>query len=234
MLTSQYFISSSPLAPQNTKVASITYDVHVSPAKSGHGMFEGVCSIYLASREVGDRISCFVSGTNVNFCLPPALETPVILFAARTGIALMRAFLQKRATIASARDKDVTSGPTLLFYGYCHLDKDSLYKDEIREWEALGIVKAYHAYSNPGDNGDARVASSPRYVQDALWAHRDEVADLFHRGEKILLCGSASRLGQGCARVSKQIMRERTGKSDEEVEEWFRGVTNDRYISDVY
>lgn len=49
----QYSISSSPLGQSAEDVASITYDIHHSPAFSGHGMFEGAASTFLGSRKPG-------------------------------------------------------------------------------------------------------------------------------------------------------------------------------------
>ncbi|KXT16759.1 hypothetical protein AC579_5468 [Pseudocercospora musae] len=91
----QYSISSSALTSPDT--ASLTIDVHSSPALSGHGIFQGVCSNYVASRRIGDRMSCFIRSTNVGFRIPPP-ETPLIMVAAGTGIAPMRAFLQEQGS----------------------------------------------------------------------------------------------------------------------------------------
>ena len=225
----QYSISSSALAPGFRHTVSITYDVHTSPALSGHGVFQGACSFFLGSRKAGDRVSCFVRTTNVNFRLPGDPQTPIMLFAAGTGIAPMRAFLQERAAVAEAGSRKL--GPALLFYGSRDAAKDFLYKNELQEWEKLGIVKVYGAHSRMPDAG---TADHPKYVQDAIWAEREQCAELFQNGGKIYLCGSAARLGQSCADTCKKIWMEKTGKSEQEAEEWLQNVKTDRYISDVY
>lgn len=81
---------------------------------------------------------------------------------------------------------------------------------------------------------DAGTEGHPKYVQDAIYEHRDQCAKLFDEGGKIYLCGSAARLGQSCATVCKKIYMERTEKSEEDAEKWLRSVQTDRYISDVY
>jgi cytochrome P450/NADPH-cytochrome P450 reductase len=227
----QYSIASSSLEPTNNPqhkphpdIVSLCFDVHTSPALSGHGSFFGVTSTYLASRRIGDRISCFVRPTNVGFRLPGSVETPIIMFAAGTGIAPMRAFLQERAAIAAAGARKL--GPAILFFGCRHPDKDFIYRDQLLEWEKQGVVKVVPAFSK-GDTG-------PRYVQDAIWEHREEVAKMFVDGGKIYLCGSAARLGKSAAEVCKKVWCERNGKSMEEAETWLQNVKTDRYISDVY
>lgn len=223
----QYSISSSPLAVNQEDKVSITYDVHTSPAHSGHGIFEGVCSTFLSSRRVGDQISCFVRGTNVGFRLPGNLETPVIMFAAGTGIAPMRAFLQERAALASAGSRKL--GPALLFFGCRDEKKDFLYRDQLSEWEQQGIVQVFGCHSRSSEK-----TGGPKYVQDAVWEQRELVADLFRQGGKIYLCGSAARLGQSSAAVCKKIWMEKSGKGEKEADEWLDSVKTDRYVSDVY
>ena len=227
----QYSIASSSLEPSNNPqhkphadIVSLCFDVHSSPALSGHGSFFGVTSTYLASRRIGDRISCFVRPTNVGFRLPGSVETPVIMFAAGTGIAPMRAFLQERAAIAKAGARKL--GPAILFFGCRHPEKDFIYRDQLLEWQKQGVVKVVSAFSK-GDTG-------PRYVQDAIWEHRQEVAKMFVDGGKIYLCGSAARLGKSAAEVCKKVWCEKNAKSMEEAEQWLQSVKTDRYISDVY
>lgn len=81
---------------------------------------------------------------------------------------------------------------------------------------------------------DSGTEGHPKYVPDAVYEHRDEVAKLFNDGGKIYLCGSAARLGQSCAEVCRKIYSEKTGKGEEEAEKWLDSVRTDRYISDVY
>lgn len=222
----QYSISSSPLA-DDAQILSVTYDVHSAPALSGHGVFEGVCSTYLASRKPGDQIYCYVRPSNVNFRLPASLDTPILMFAAGTGIAPMRAFCQERAAVAAARS--TKPGPALLFYGCRDSESDFLYRDELRRWEKEGIVTVFPAHSR------APASGRPKYVHDAIWMERETCADLFMSGGKIYLCGSANKLGRSCADVCKKIYMDRNmDKTAEDAQEWLDGIKTDRYISDVY
>ncbi|KAK4626456.1 Bifunctional cytochrome P450/NADPH--P450 reductase [Fulvia fulva] len=218
----QYSISSSPLVQPES--VSLTIDVHSSPALSGTGLFQGVASTYLATRRMGDRISCFIRPTNVGFRIP-SVDVPLIMICAGTGIAPMRAFLQERSAIAAAGIK--TLAPALLYFGCRHRDHDNLYTSDLSTYETAGIVKIRTAFSKVGPN-------APSYVPDLVWEDREEIADLFTAGGKIFLCGSAARLGRSTDDVCKKIWVERTGKTSEEAEEWLRGVRMERYVSDVY
>ncbi|TVY59370.1 Bifunctional cytochrome P450/NADPH--P450 reductase [Lachnellula cervina] len=229
----QFSISSSPLCSSNristtgkdhTYIVSITYDVFEAPAWSGRNTFHGVASTFLASRRSGDRISCFVRPTKVGFRLPTSLETPIIMIAAGTGLAPMRAFIQERAAIIEAGVRKL--GPATLFFGCRHEDKDYIYKDELREWEAKGVVEVKTAFSRMGD--------PPQHVQDLVWENRNKVADMFQAGAKIFLCGSAARLGRSAAEVCKKIHREKSGCGEKEADDWLETMKEDRYVSDVF
>ena len=214
----QYSISSSPLHPDNNPgrkesadIASVTLDVHESPASSGQGTFYGVASTYLASRRPGDRISCFVRATNVGFRMPTDTTTPLMMISAGTGIAPMRAFIQERAAIKDAGVKQL--GPAMLFFGCRNKHKDFIYKKELEEWERQGIVEVKPAFSKP-DSGEKK------YMHQLLEENQDRLAELFRAGGKIYLCGSASRLGQSTAETCKKIYMERKGKSEDATAEW--------------
>lgn len=225
-----YSISSSPADAQSTSggcsIASLTFDVLEAPATSGQGTFRGVASSYLAHRIPGDSISCLVRPARVPFHLPPDAETPMIMLAAGTGIAPMRAFLQERALIKRAGVRKL--GPALLFFGCRHPDKDYLYRSELAAWVDEGVVEVIPCFSKPGDG------QKGRHVPDALWEHRERVWDIFGAGANIYVCGSAARVGSSSAATWRRIWSEKTGGSESEAHEWLDQMKNNRYISDLY
>lgn len=248
----QYSISSSPLAyppvpsttasfPENAAAdddsttcltCSIIYDVlEGAPALSGRGSFTGVASSYLSNLPPGSRLRCSVRGTaSSKFRLPPDPKTPVVMVAAGTGIAPMRAFVQERAAVAGARGGPAALGPAVLFYGCKDHEDDFLYRDELAAWEAAGAVKVRTAFSKRAPEGQATA-----HADDVIWGQREEVRNLFKDGARVLVCGSASRLGRSTHDVCVRIYREGHPEvSAEEAEEWMMRQKEDRYLSDVF
>jgi cytochrome P450/NADPH-cytochrome P450 reductase len=236
----QYSISSSPLAnvefvqtaqgSGQRLVASLTYDVHDEAACSGADrMFRGVASTYLALQEPGNRLRCFTRATNVNFHLPLDPTVPVIMVCAGTGLAPMRGFIQERATIKKARNAAL--GPTILYFGCRHHEKDFIYADELKQWEAEGVVSVRPCFSKVGPSGESR-----QYVSDRMWEDREELADLFGKQNgKIFVCGSASKLAKSTADVCQKIWLGRhEGSSENDAQAWLEKAKEDRYVSDVF
>ncbi|KAI1340809.1 cytochrome P450 [Xylariaceae sp. FL0016] len=231
----QYSISSSPLAThpspcagEGPLVATLTYDVHEAPARSGHNrVFQGVASTYLANRPPGSKIRCFVRRSNTGFHLPADPAVPTILVAAGTGMAPMRGFIQERAMIAEAGNKKLAPG--LFYFGCRDADKDFLYSKELRKWEELGAVRLRPAFSRHGPGG------CKRYTHERMWEEREEIRELFRNGARVFVCGSASKLARSTADVSKRIWLEcNPGKGEAEAEEWLQGIREVRYVSDVF
>ncbi|KAI7783172.1 cytochrome P450 [Diaporthe eres] len=247
----QYSISSTPLAyppvpsaasfPRHSAAdddsttcltCSIIYDVlKGAPALSGRGSFTGVASSYLSNLPPGSRLRCSVRGTaSSKFRLPPDPKTPVVMVAAGTGIAAMRAFVQERAAVAGARGGPAALGPAVLFYGCRDHEEDFLYGDELAAWEAAGAVTVRPAFSRRAPQEQATA-----HVDEVVWAEREVVRDLFKAGARVLVCGSASRLGRSTHEVCVRIYREGHPEvSAEEAEEWMLKQKEDRYLSDVF
>jgi len=237
----QYSVSSSPLAnvdfiqtPEGTTVqrliASLTYDVHDEAAWSGDNRrFHGVASTYLARQEPGEKIRCFPRPTNINFHLPTDPTVPIIMVCAGTGLAPMRGFIQERATIKNARNAKV--GPAILYFGCRHFEKDFLYSDELRQWEADGVVSVRGCFSKVAPKGQ-----KAQRVPDRMWDERKELAELFGEGgAKVFICGSASKLAKSTAEMCMKIYRDTfPGKTEDDALEWLEKVKETRYVSDVF
>lgn len=237
----QYSISSSlllssgnPNNMQNDAIASITYDIHSGPALSGNNRnFRGVASNYLAALSEGNKVHCYVRSTNRAFHLPSDPSTPIVMIAAGSGIAPMRGFIQERAAIASARGDESSSthlGTAILYFGCRDHELDFIYADELRAWEEQGIVDVRPAFSKRAPSGE-----KTRYVPDRIYEDKQELKDLFSRGAKIFVCGSASKLAKSTATVCKKIWLEaNSGSEDKEADEWLETVRETRYVSDVF
>ena len=236
----QYSISSSPLysagmtdhgGSHRAMTASLTYDVLDTAAESGHGRtFHGTCSTYLAICEPGNQIRCWVRSTDANFHLPKDVSVPVIMMCAGTGIAPMRGFIQARAAVIDGGERKI--GPAILYLGIRDYEKDYIYKDELEKWQKDGVVEVRPTFSRRGPP-DAK--ENFKYVQDRIWAEREEVAKLFTEGAKIFVCGSASKLAKSTAEVCQKIWMERhPDRSEKDAVDWLQSVKKDRYVSDVF
>lgn len=225
----QYSISSSPLSDP-TK-ASLTWSVLDTQSKAGGKRFLGVASNYLSKIEPGDRIHVAIKPSHGNFRLPTTIETtPIIMLCAGTGIAPFRGFVQERAMQIAAGRK---LAPAFLFIGCSHPDRDALFKSELEDWESIGAVKTFYAYSKAKE-----LSKGCRYVQDRLWEEREEMVKIFDAGAKLYVCGSAA-VGEGVAYTVKNIYRDAAEargveKSEDEIQSWFEGIKSDRYASDVF
>ncbi|KAF6817219.1 bifunctional p-450:NADPH-p450 reductase [Colletotrichum musicola] len=230
MRVRQYSISSSPLVDPG--VATLTYGVLDEPAISGQGRHIGVTSSYLASLTAGDKVQISIRAAQGGFKLPVDMDkTPLLCVAAGTGLAPFRAFFQERATLLANGRK---LAPAILFFGCRDPAEDDLYRDEFDAWEAAGAVTVHRAYSRKTEASDGC-----RYVQDRIWREREALFDLWDRGARVYVCGSG-QVAEGVKEVVMKAAVEKSEKDDgkamtkEELEEWFNGIRNERYATDVF
>jgi cytochrome P450/NADPH-cytochrome P450 reductase len=230
MRVRQYSISSSPL--WNPNHVTLTYAVVDQPALSGQGRYVGVASNYLSNLAVGDKLHVSVRSSHKAFHLPKdGKNVPVILIAAGTGLAPFRGFIQERAAqIAAGR----TLAPATLFYG-CHSPStDLLYADLLQRWENLGAVSLRFAFSQQAD-----ASEGCKYVQDRLWHDRKDIVEQFDNGAKLFVCGSRE-VGDGVQetliKIAKERIKEKEGREvdDAKAREWFEGLRNERFATDVF
>lgn len=225
----QYSISSSPLADPCS--CTLTYNVLDQEAHVGGKRFLGVASNYLSMLEKGDRIHVAVKPSHQAFHPPLDIANVALVMAcAGTGLAPFRGFAQERA-------KQIEVGrqlaPALLFVGCRYHDRDRLYKEEFDEWERIGAVDVRYAFSKEPEKSEGC-----KYVQDRLWKDRKDTIELFDAGARVYVCGSRV-VGEGVKTVATKIYMEAAQergkpKTNEEAENWFTEIRNERYASDVF
>ena len=215
-----YSIASSPLVAPNA--CSITVAVVEAPARSGHGTFAGVATNYLRNQSEGSVLYAFVKDTKSTFRLPDDPTTPIIMIGPGTGFAPFRGFLQERAAL-KAQGKAI--GPSLLFFGCRHPEQDFIYEDELRQFEANGVTQLATSFS--------RVTGEKKcYVQDELYARRDDIWQLLEAGAVVYVCGDASRMAPDVRRTFAAIVGE---KSKVEGAGWVENLAmQNRYLVDVW
>lgn len=219
-------MSSSPLADPSK--ATITYSMLAEKAKSGHGTYYGVATSYLSTLQPDDPIHVSVRPSNAHFHLPSEPEDePLVLIAAGTGIAPFRGFIQERAELVGKKKL----APAVLYYGCRSPKRDDLYAEELAKWEGMGVVTVRRAYSRAPN-------AEYKYVQDALWSHREELQDLWKNNAKIYVCGSRV-VSQAVDKIALRVKRESAERKSEEfdeakIKEWWDGLRNVRYVADVF
>lgn len=199
-------------------------------------MLPGVASSHLAALQPGDPIYVSVRSSNNKFHLPEDSQNmPIILVAAGTGVAPFRGFIQERAAIMLQKGGGGARplARALLYYGCREPGRDDLYSDEFAKWEELGAVTVRRAYSRA-----PQAAGGHRYVQESLWAERDELRSLWKAGARVYVCGSRA-LGQAVDRVACEIKKERekqkgNNMDEAEVRDWWASLRNVRYVVDVF
>ncbi|KAL9134513.1 MAG: hypothetical protein Q9175_004304 [Cornicularia normoerica] len=226
----QYSISSSPLAEIGS--CTLTWSVIDEESFQGDGKrFLGVASNYLSNLHEGDHIHVSVKQSHQSFHLPLDIaETPLIMICAGTGIAPFRGFVQERALQIEAGQK---LAPALLFVGCQKPGEDDLHAEELAAWASKGAVDARYAYSR-----DPESSNGAKYVQDRFWADRKDVLHYFQSGAKVFMCGSV-KVADGVKAASvKMYMQaneeEGKPKTEQEAEEWFNAMRNERFMSDVF
>ena len=193
-----YSISSSALwKPSHV---SLTISVVAQPSWSGQGSFFGVASNFLADLVPGDAVHLTVRPCKKEFHPPDdAGAHPIIMVAAGSGIAPFRGFIQARAL---QRRNGVQLQPAILFFGCRGPQQDDLYRQELNEFEAEGVVNVRRAFS-----ADETVpeSQSRMYVQDRMWADRADVIQLWSLGAKIYVCGGIN-MADGVREVVNKIL----------------------------
>ncbi|MFN0111371.1 MAG: bifunctional cytochrome P450/NADPH--P450 reductase [Blastocatellia bacterium] len=218
-----YSISSSPLVDE--RACSITVAVVDAPARSGRGNFQGVCTNYLARQNEGDVLYAFVKDTKSAFRLPDDPTVPIVMIGPGTGLAPFRGFLQERAAL---KESGKAIGRSLLFFGCRHPQQDFIYQDELSHFVEAGVTELACTFS--------RVESQKkRYVQDEIYARRDDIWQMIEAGAVIYVCGDASRMAPDVRRTFAAIYQEKTGAKAAAAEAWLNELTaQNRYLVDVW
>ncbi len=217
-----YSISSS--AKHTPRQCSVTVGVVEGAARSGTGVYRGVCSSYLANARPGDVIQAVIKEPTAAFRPPASPETPIIMIGPGTGLAPFRGFIQERRFL---KENGASLGPAMLFFGCRHPDHDFLYKEELEEAAASGLIELHTAFSRAGPE---RV-----YVQDVLRQQSQKVWRLLEDGAITYVCGDGAGMEPDVKRALCTLYAEEKDASFEEAQLWMEQlIKNDRYVLDVW
>lgn len=212
-----YSISSSPKAypdEVHLTVGVVEYEMHGRKRK-------GVASTYLGQRvHQHQPVRVFVQPSH-GFAPPADLSVPMIMVGPGTGIAPFRAFLQDRKA-------DNASGKNWLFFGDQHEATDFLYRDELEQYVADGVLhKLSTAFSRDSDQ--------KIYVQNRMMEHATELWQWLNKGGHFYVCGDASRMAKDVDIALHTIIAQQGKMSAEEAKVFVKQMSETgRYQRDVY
>jgi cytochrome P450 / NADPH-cytochrome P450 reductase len=226
MTPRHYSIASSSLL--SPRVVGLVVSVLDEPAHSGHGVFKGVASNYLATVQPGLMIRARVDPARQAFRAGADPAKNVILVSAGTGVAPFHGFLGDRL---AAQRAGAPVEPALCFFGVRDPQVDYLFRDRFEQAEAIGIVQMRPAFSRAPQGG-------VRYVQDRIVADADDVWDLLGDPAKdahVYVCGDGARMAPAVRESFLEIYRTRTGADNDQARDWLKGlVESDHYVEDVW
>ncbi len=211
-----YSIASSRKMHDNvqTTVRVVRYDAH---GRSRQGLASG----HLGERaDVGATIPIFLHA-NGNFRLPEDTGAPVIMVGPGTGIAPFRAFLEERQALRQ-------TGDNWLFFGEQRRQLDFLYKDQLEEMHANGVLKNL-------DTAFSRDQAKKVYVQDRMQERAAELYEWLERGAYFYVCGDATRMAKDVETALLDVIaRGSQGTLDHAAEYLTTMKKQKRYQRDVY
>ena len=232
----QYSISSSPLAHKNS--CTITYSLLTDQSDPDHP-FYGVATTFLATLKAGDRIQVATRRTaKATFRLPlDAESTPLLMFAAGTGLAPFRGFIEQRAVQLEANPKTKLA-PAYLFLGCRHSERDRVYAKQMDKWAKLGAVNILYAFSKEPEKSDGC-----KHVDDRMRKEVDTIVKAWSSGSRAYVCGNRA-FAESVKNAAREIVEERVaarqqkeGLTDEQFEEHKKSVFSsfsDRAADDVF
>ncbi|CAO3587252.1 unnamed protein product [Absidia cylindrospora] len=160
------------------------------------------------------------------FKLPRNTNVPIIMIGPGTGVAPFRGFVRERAL----QKKDGKSvGPTILFFGSRHSQKDFLYADEWSElFDTLGAEsRIITAFSRETDH--------KVYVQHRLEEHGEAMWQLLEKGAYIYVCGDAKCMARDVNQTFVSLAMEYGNKPEDKATDYIKSLRNiGRYQEDVW
>jgi sulfite reductase (NADPH) flavoprotein alpha-component len=211
-----YSIASSPLAAPGR----VELCVGVVREERRGRLRDGVASCHLAFRTApGETLHARIQTSH--FRLPGDPATPIIMIGPGTGIAPFRAFLQHRAALGQR-------GRSWLLFGDRNAASDFLFGEEIRAWQAQGVLSRLSlAWSRDG--------ARTRYVQHRI---AEEAADFWRwlqDGAAVYVCGDAARMAKDVDAALRAIARSEGGMDEDQARAWIVALARQgRYRRDVY
>ncbi|MGE0681700.1 MAG: molybdopterin-dependent oxidoreductase [Candidatus Binatia bacterium] len=183
-------------------------------------MRKGAASTFLADRIGTNPTPVFIRRSP--YFHPPAVpDTPMIMIGPGTGIAPFRGFLYERLLSGA-------QGRNWLFFGEQHEASDFYYRDELTEFQRIGILTRL-------DVAFSRDQAEKVYVQHRLLEQGKTVWAWLQDGAALYVCGDAAHMARDVEYALHRVAIEHGGLSEDNARAyWQRLSTEKRYLRDVY
>ncbi len=194
-------------------VSAVRYESHGRARK-------GVASNYVAERlKRGGKVRVKLR-QNRHFALPAA-DRDIIMVGPGTGVAPFRAFVQERRATAA-------KGRNWLFFGDRSFTHDFLYQlewqDALKDGSLTRIDVAF-----------SRDRPEKVYVQDRLWARRQDLIEWLDGGASFYVCGDAKAMAKDVRAALARAYADVKAMSPEAAEQAVAALERDkRYLTDTY
>jgi len=145
------------------------------------------------------------------FTLPTDANTPIIMVGPGAGIAPFKGFVDEKAYLARTGGEN-PYGEMTLYFGCKGREWDYLYREELTQYCAEGIIKDHHvAFS--------REHAQKVYVQDLIGKNKYEMTKLlFESGAVLYICGSMA-MGKSVTMKLAELAAGHYGVEAKEAEE---------------
>lgn len=168
------------------------------------------------------------------FRLPDDPSAPVIMVGPGTGIAPFIGFLQHREKLRE-QQPDGNFGEMWLFFGCRHKERDYLFRDELRHFLEHGTL----THLKVSFSRDARLGEEkapPKYVQDSLQLHGQQVAKVLLREHGyVYVCGDAKNMAQDVHNSLVEIISKELGVDKLEAMKTLATLKEEkRYLQDIW
>jgi sulfite reductase alpha subunit-like flavoprotein len=180
-LRPRYYSTSSSPRIHGDGVAHVTVGLEATPVPGMPGRdFRGMSSHYVHTLREGDRLNVFHDSAD-GFHLQEDVTKPMIFVSVGTGFAPMRAFLWERLAMKHA---GVSLAEAALFNGIRSSSLDYIYRDEIGQFAAEGVLNHVHVATSREPPGRRE------YVQDRIREQGALVWRLLAADGYVYVCGS--------------------------------------------
>lgn len=210
-----YSISSSPDAHHGELHVTVTLNTFEIDGKKKNGL----ASYYLGHLTPNTPLSFFIQ-KKAHFKLP-SNDIDVIMIGPGVGLAPFRGFLAHRSFVRA-------SGRNWLFFGEQHKQTDFYYEEEIKTWQAEGILTKL-------DTAFSRDQEYKIYVQDKIRENQKEFVSWLDTGAYLYICGQRKPMSVDVEEVIIQALAEQKGWTLPEAKAFLKSLEKEgRYSKDVY